>query len=100
MSASGESSTMMHRIGSGSHPIPTPYDPNLVIPLIPVWDRFIHVPRSPLEACQEPLNVRATSGTSDHSPPSFSLGPHTQFHHLAPNGDVNRRQSAEKGYNE
>ncbi|KZV20529.1 putative serine/threonine-protein kinase-like [Dorcoceras hygrometricum] len=30
MSASGESSTMMHRLlhASGSHPIPTPYDPN------------------------------------------------------------------------
>ncbi|KZV28757.1 hypothetical protein F511_31224 [Dorcoceras hygrometricum] len=26
---------------------------------------------SPLEACQEPLIVRATSGTGDHSPPSF-----------------------------
>ncbi|KZV46576.1 hypothetical protein F511_38917 [Dorcoceras hygrometricum] len=31
MSASGESSTTMHRLlhASGSHPIPTPYDPNL-----------------------------------------------------------------------
>ncbi|KZV17070.1 hypothetical protein F511_02986 [Dorcoceras hygrometricum] len=30
MSASGESSTTMHRLlhASGSHPIPTPYDPN------------------------------------------------------------------------
>ncbi|KZV19026.1 hypothetical protein F511_08454 [Dorcoceras hygrometricum] len=26
---------------------------------------------SPLEACQEPLIVRATSGTGEHSPPSF-----------------------------
>ncbi|KZV56139.1 hypothetical protein F511_24967 [Dorcoceras hygrometricum] len=31
---------------------------------------------SPLEACQEPLIVRATSGTDDHSPPSLSPGPH------------------------
>ncbi|KZV53015.1 hypothetical protein F511_27631 [Dorcoceras hygrometricum] len=32
MSASGESSTTMHRLphASGSHPIPTPYDPKLV----------------------------------------------------------------------
>ncbi|KZV18720.1 hypothetical protein F511_39857 [Dorcoceras hygrometricum] len=32
MSASGESSTAMHRLlhASGSHPIPTPYDPKLV----------------------------------------------------------------------
>ncbi|KZV30648.1 hypothetical protein F511_11165 [Dorcoceras hygrometricum] len=32
MSASGESSTTMHRLlhASGSHPIPTPYDPNRV----------------------------------------------------------------------
>ncbi|KZV24025.1 hypothetical protein F511_42992 [Dorcoceras hygrometricum] len=34
MSASGESSTMMHRLlhASGSHPIPTPYDPNIGYP--------------------------------------------------------------------
>ncbi|KZV36645.1 hypothetical protein F511_38497 [Dorcoceras hygrometricum] len=32
MSASGESSTMMHRLlhASGSHPIPTPYDPKVL----------------------------------------------------------------------
>ncbi|KZV30439.1 thioredoxin family protein [Dorcoceras hygrometricum] len=34
MSASGESSTTMHRLlhASGSHPIPTPYDPNIGYP--------------------------------------------------------------------
>ncbi|KZV46262.1 hypothetical protein F511_14094 [Dorcoceras hygrometricum] len=31
---------------------------------------------SPLEACQEPLIVRAISGTGDHSPHSLSPGPH------------------------
>ncbi|KZV53018.1 hypothetical protein F511_27634 [Dorcoceras hygrometricum] len=33
MSSSGESSTTMHRLlhASGSHPIPTPYDPNLLL---------------------------------------------------------------------
>ncbi|KZV50318.1 hypothetical protein F511_38293 [Dorcoceras hygrometricum] len=33
MSASGESSTTMHRLlhASGSHPIPTPYDPNVQV---------------------------------------------------------------------
>ncbi|KZV56601.1 hypothetical protein F511_43049 [Dorcoceras hygrometricum] len=36
MSASGESSTTMHRIlhASGSHPIPTPYDPNSELNLL------------------------------------------------------------------
>ncbi|KZV29036.1 thioredoxin family protein [Dorcoceras hygrometricum] len=35
MSASGESSTTMHRLlhASGSHPIPTPYDPNTCVTL-------------------------------------------------------------------
>ncbi|KZV17273.1 polyketide synthase [Dorcoceras hygrometricum] len=35
MSASGESSTTMHRLlhASGSHPIPTPYDPNCIVSL-------------------------------------------------------------------
>ncbi|KZV22188.1 hypothetical protein F511_07887 [Dorcoceras hygrometricum] len=36
------------------------YQGSLVITLIPMWDRFIHVPLR-LEACQEPLIVHATS---------------------------------------
>ncbi|KZV14138.1 1-aminocyclopropane-1-carboxylate synthase-like [Dorcoceras hygrometricum] len=41
MSASGESSTTMHRLlhASGSHPIPTPYDPNMDIE----WNSCIHL---------------------------------------------------------
>ncbi|KZV25407.1 pumilio5-like [Dorcoceras hygrometricum] len=41
---------------------------------------------SPLEACQEPLIVRATSGTGDHSPPSLSPEPHmpTSFRLVRP----------------
>ncbi|KZV36106.1 hypothetical protein F511_28558 [Dorcoceras hygrometricum] len=37
MSASGESSTTMHRLlhASGSHPIPTPYDPKDLYTIIP-----------------------------------------------------------------
>ncbi|KZV23115.1 protein NETWORKED 1A-like [Dorcoceras hygrometricum] len=53
MSASGESSTTMHRLlhASGSHPIPTPYDPKTMILVDGLWtvelcaDKWVKIPR-------------------------------------------------------
>ncbi|KZV45195.1 hypothetical protein F511_11795 [Dorcoceras hygrometricum] len=48
---------------------------------------------SPLEACQEPLIVRATSSTGDHYPPSLIPGPHNSDDEVvrSPRRQQNRR---------
>ncbi|KZV20078.1 hypothetical protein F511_10152 [Dorcoceras hygrometricum] len=49
MSASGESSTTMHRLlhASGSHPIPTPYDPKNIVRSIECWFDILTIQISP-----------------------------------------------------
>ncbi|KZV35855.1 hypothetical protein F511_32029 [Dorcoceras hygrometricum] len=66
MSASGESSTTMHRLlhASGSHPIPTPYDSKVVVPK--KSNAIIGVVTTGFECL--PPSCDGLTGPNDHGP--------------------------------